>query len=371
MARGAAELTVYAARVPEPSTLTLLTGDADAFLRDAWPHTHRVMRAGAPLLAALEGVPVLEDLDVALRAAPQVAVFDGEGFVPPLRHGPDAKAFYERGRVVYLMDLHHADRRLRRLCVRLAGELGVPPAQVTCEAFWAPGPSVVGLHYDLDLNFNVQLRGRKRWRVAPNRDVEAPLRSHHSRAEMPEGAVESEVGPGDVVFLPHGAWHETRSEGPSLALTFTVKGPRYLDLYLDDLRARLSADPRWRAMALGAAGDPSARAAVAAELDRLIAALPPADGERILARASAQATRVDAVARYAWTGAVRLEGMELVVGDVRFSVDPAMEALARWLAARAEPFALEDALLACPGELPPFVSLVLEKLVARGALERS
>jgi ribosomal protein L16 Arg81 hydroxylase len=79
------------------------------------------------------------------------------------------------------------------------------------------------MHFDLDYNFNLQIAGRKQWKMAPNDLVINPISSHHATvggaficetgcrlpSEMPEDAQTFVAQPGNVVYVPRGTWHAT------------------------------------------------------------------------------------------------------------------------------------------------------------------
>ena len=86
---------------------------------------------------------------------------------------------YERGDTLYIIKLDESIPELVGYKTLLARDLGVHPHHITVEGFASRGGLALPMHYDLDLNFNVQLRGEKTWRVAQNDHVENPLHSYH------------------------------------------------------------------------------------------------------------------------------------------------------------------------------------------------
>jgi hypothetical protein len=107
--------------------------------------------------------------------------------------------------------------------------------------FWAgPGGTVTTLHFDMYQNLFVQIAGRKRFTLVspeqadalyyPDRrfglfanfspvDVEEPDLAKHPRVRE-VNALECEVGPGEMLFIPIGWWHHVRSHEPSLSMNF-------------------------------------------------------------------------------------------------------------------------------------------------------
>ncbi len=118
-------------------------------------------------------------------------------------------------------------------------------------------------HFDQNINFIFQITGTKKWWIAPNHTVANPLERHtighdpspelasYSHEEFPtefpeEEAIEFELKPGSLLFLPRGVWHKTHAESEALSLNFTFTAPSYADLILAALRSRLIQSPQWR-----------------------------------------------------------------------------------------------------------------------------
>ena len=103
-------------------------------------------------------------------------------------------------------------------------------------AWIGPEGVVTPLHHDLTNNLFVQVHGRKRFYLASALQVDALYNHHHvyssaslSRPDLeacPEldrvRVFEIELGPGDVLFLPVGWWHEVLGLSASISLTFTA-----------------------------------------------------------------------------------------------------------------------------------------------------
>jgi hypothetical protein len=92
------------------------------------------------------------------------------------------------------------------------------------------------VHWDDHDVFVVQIAGSKRWQVfAPTRPW--PTERDAEPAPPPDTPPSAEplLGPGDVLYLPHGWWHVANAEdSPSLHLTIGVRPPSGIDL-LDHL----------------------------------------------------------------------------------------------------------------------------------------
>ena len=164
------------------------------------------------------------------------------------------------------LGLDRTVKPLRDLCDGLAGDLALNPQDVMVQAWAAGGPTSVGMHFDLDYNFNLQVAGRKQWRTAPNDLVINPIKSHHATgggtfvsnvgrklpSEMPADARSWLAEPGDVVYLPRGTWHSTCTAEATFAMAFVIQPPTLADHVAVALRDRLHADARWRERVMGA-----------------------------------------------------------------------------------------------------------------------
>lgn len=269
--------------------LGLLLGPLrDKFLRQYWPLRPFRYQGTAEQLARLTRLEALQSVPklLAARAASyqDVTVFGGNGFA---KHMPPREAmhFYQRGDNLGCSELETTVPELRAVLAELASELTGSVQHWSCGMFAACGGRGVTMHYDPVLTLNVQLRGEKVWRLAPNHHVEHPLvacDNHDDHAPrfatrpfpvaMPTDAITFRARPGNVVFIPRGYWHETDTFGESLALAFTVRPPTWRDAVLHELRERLERDAGWRAYAMGTAGS-AQREALMAQLGALLAQL--------------------------------------------------------------------------------------------------
>lgn len=118
-------------------------------------------------------------------------------------------------------------------------------------------------HFDQNINFIFQITGTKKWWIAPNHSVANPLERYtigheaspelasYTNEEFPtefpqDEAIEVELKPGSLLFLPRGVWHKTHADQEALSLNFTFTAPSYADLMLAALRSRLVQSPQWR-----------------------------------------------------------------------------------------------------------------------------
>jgi 50S ribosomal protein L16 3-hydroxylase len=380
-----------------PRGLELLLGPMrDEFLRTCWPERPFVYHGSLDRLvrltsaAALQGVPQL----LSARAAhyQDMTVFGGNGFAK--RMAPrEAIHFYQRGDNLSCSDLESTIPEVRAVLAELAADLREPPQYFHCGVFAASGGRGVTMHYDTGLNFNVQLRGEKVWRLAPNRHVDHPLEpcdnqdDHAPRfarrpfpSAMPGDAMTFRVKPGSVVFVPRGYWHETDTFGESLALTMVLDPPTWRRRVLHELGRRLELLAQWRAYPMAMAGSPADREGLVQQLDALLPQLREAVGtlrsEEVLdAPLSQRGFRWAGGQRAALSTTGRRGGARHVLrlpGEAatkEAAVDAALEPVVRWLCAQTSPWSAEQARAACASVSTGYVDALLGELVAQGFLE--
>jgi hypothetical protein len=275
---------------------------------EAWCAPEDAARAERVVAAA----PELESAQAVLAGARPVTVFKPDGSTAAVPDGRAAWPLYMLGLTCYVSARHIPG--LEPIVDGLTADLGLPAGSMECEVFCSDGRSGARMHSDFDLNFALLLRGHKRWRVAPNRHVRnqtgvcvpstreqpAPFQLEIADAtpfpaEMPDDARTLEVGPGGVVFLPRGWWHETEAEGECLQVNFVVKRPLWLRVMTGALGEQLMRDPGWRGFALDLFGPPERRDRAIAELagllpdlrralDELLAGEPEEAARRIVER---------------------------------------------------------------------------------------
>ena len=162
-----------------------------------------------------------------------------------------AKAYAEGATVVF-QGLHRTWEPLIEFTAQLVADLGHP---VQVNAYLTP-PAAQGFsaHYDTHDVFVVQVAGRKHWTIhepvlllpRPDEPWDGRRDAVAARAlESPH--LETELSPGDALYLPRGWLHAARSGAePTLHLTFGVHPLTARDV----LRAAVDAhadDPRLRA----------------------------------------------------------------------------------------------------------------------------
>jgi 50S ribosomal protein L16 3-hydroxylase len=172
----------------------------------------------------------------------------------------NARKLHRGGLTLYLQDLS----ALAPVGDAIAGALRVPRENVKCTLFCNRPGATTRAHFDPVDTITMQLRGRKRWRVAPNalapqpttswatldgsgRKAELWLYAHDELpSRIPDGAEEYLLEPGAVLNVPRGFWHETDSDEDSVSLHIHHVPLPWVDAVLVTLRAHLLREMAWR-----------------------------------------------------------------------------------------------------------------------------
>lgn len=170
--------------------------------------------------------------------------------------------------------------RGRTICADVSHAAGVRPLLAELAA-WVPGgieppfaklyvsPPGAGfaMHMDAHHVFVIQLRGRKRWRVSEPAVI-APLvggklddgRAVHTWPRDGEPIVDEagepiaaphelhtvELAPGDLLYVPPGAWHATEAIEDTMAISLSPPRAPALRLVMAVLEQELARRARWR-----------------------------------------------------------------------------------------------------------------------------
>jgi len=210
----------------------------------------------------------------------------------------DAFEFYESNLPLYF-DLADSVPQVAAWINALARDLQLPRQHIRVSLFASPIGGRTECHFDSNENFTIQLRGSKRWRMAPNTSVIDPVDrftvSHHKspimalyyedefRAEPPLFEV-ADLVPGSMLYVPRGYWHDVeaidtaRSEA-SLSLNLCIKQEYWLAYLLPLIERRLVAEPAWREAATGVRGTPAEREGAHKRIQQLFAGLSDTLGQ--------------------------------------------------------------------------------------------
>jgi 50S ribosomal protein L16 3-hydroxylase len=262
---------------------------SERFLSGYWPHSHLVCHGSLERLAELAEVPELFDHQRLLqiyRDPVMVALPDKQDEHSVVHvDASAADALYRSGMALILDSAHRFLPALDRWLCELRVELGLPGGCIARSIVYASPPGARNSpHFDANANIVVQIKGTKRWQIAPNNAVPFPtdrwamnmgppspeLASYLSEdlpTQMPEQSEVIHLEPGSVLFVPRGYWHATEAVGDTLSLNFTYSQPTWADVVCAALRQQLVKDAQWRQLADGLGSrDPERIAACCARL---------------------------------------------------------------------------------------------------------
>ncbi len=382
----------------EPGCLARLFSDQspDAFLDGHWPDRHLVCHGPLERLGALAELEAFSNLDVLLRTyrdKVRIALPDKRDEHSSLQvDAMTAAALHRNGMALILNGVERFFPLVDQWLHELRKELGLP---LKCDPrsiiYVTPAGAGNSPHFDANANFIVQLRGTKRWRVAPNRHVPHPtdrwamnetglseeLQGYVDGplpTELPDDAEVFDLEPGSVLFVPRGAWHSTEADEDTLALNFTFGQPTWADLVLVGLRRRLLKDGDWRELATGLTSRDAARAEACkatlieklASLQREVEQLSPSE----ITEAFDEAPWYQLVAE----GFLRVEDGKVLasVGDdetFEIDADESLHEVLGWLGEQGTPFSAAAMAPHFP-ELASGLPGLLETLESKGLLER-
>lgn len=248
---------------------------ADRFLDDYFPDRLYVEHGPLERLGELGTRAVFDDATSIIGAAregEQIYYYtrDSRG-APEQRactHDAAARA-YENGHSVEF-DFSACDPVTAEWCDALCRELRISAPQTFAEIVLSPGGKALPKHFDSVEVLIVQLRGEKRWLVAPNEQVAYPpigyipgfgsdLRdTMMARAdipdysklgfttEMPADSRVIDMRPGSVLFLPRGWWHQTEVDAPSTSLSVVLSMKTMAELLGDVVKRTTRRLDHWR-----------------------------------------------------------------------------------------------------------------------------
>jgi bifunctional lysine-specific demethylase and histidyl-hydroxylase NO66 len=218
------------AAADDRAALARCVGDVDRFASEVWGRAALLCRGdgerGFGDLFGLEAVDSLLTATVlrlpAFRLVQDGTPLDPARYTRRMRLGgrpvddvadpAQVEARFAEGATLVLQGLHRYWLPLSRFCRSLERVLG---HGVQANAYVTPaGAQGLGLHADDHDVFTLQVLGRKSWTAyAPEADP----------ASGAAPVIDTEVGPGDTMYLPRGARHAARTTAvPSIHLTIGV-----------------------------------------------------------------------------------------------------------------------------------------------------
>lgn len=189
--------------------------------------------AGDNRFAALFDWSTLWNLiEHAVIPADKVRVSRGRRIVPPLFYSDDGRLnagrlarLFEQGASLIVRHLDAYAPQVDAICRDAAATLGIPMVEAGAVVTSGNGGALVR-HYDWYDLVILQLEGSKRWRLY------GPLVSDPMKAMATKNPPRTEpildvvLGPGDILFMPAGFWHECdNGPGRSLHLGLFLNSP--------------------------------------------------------------------------------------------------------------------------------------------------
>jgi hypothetical protein len=232
---------------------------------------HYLSSPNPKLVDCLMSLPILQSrqgFERLVKRFPQISLFGPGGFRSSVP-GNAAMDFYNRGDTLYIANAQEKAPEIGEVFQQVAAELGVQPRDLSIELFAGRRNAISTLHYDHDTNFQILLRGQKRWRLQSNRHIRNPIRPNHrlgspvdevlaERLPFPssvgelEAPIEVTAVPGTSLFFPLGYWHEVEASEESLAVNLVIKPPRWVDAIGAAAKRVLLRRPDLRAPLFGA-----------------------------------------------------------------------------------------------------------------------
>lgn len=279
----------------KPEILKALLGAdvLDEFLRDYWPDRLFVAHGDRERLPEALLNPELNQFDALSRRYKGVVSFFGDGrsghMVPV--EGIEAAAPYRCGLSVYLTDVGPFFPDIEAMVRMLEFELGINENCARAGVFASPTSGGISCHYDSVDVFSIQLRGTKKFELAPVKELRHPWGFQYITGSKPiddlyPQATEGfpnwenaefqsvEMQPGTVLYMPRGTWHRTEAQGDSIAVSIGMEPPSAAECVLEQLRLLLLQDPAWRKPLYGAWGTGNMRDAAMKRATELLGELP-------------------------------------------------------------------------------------------------
>ena len=259
------------------------------FRRRYWPDQTYFTHGRLARLRGLCDLPELATIESALKIQCRAVVAHGRStdgeYLAFTALPKQAGTLYDAGLSVYLVDIASASPTLADWVQALYSELRLPARTLTPRLLASPKGAGLRMHFDPQEGLIIQLKGRKVWRVAPNRHIAYPpdgyvtgqemlqavaeLAPKRLPQELPTDAETIEMRPGSVLFLPRGWWHETETAEDSLHLDLRIELPTWEQLAGAEISRLLRRLERWRAPAVRAWPE------MRSQLLRDLAELPP------------------------------------------------------------------------------------------------
>lgn len=159
------------------------------------------------------------------------------------------------GATICITNIHMADPFLAQWAEEIRAQLNFN-GTVGVNCYVSADGSGLPMHYDKRVATTLQIAGNKRWRYSihpakawpdTNEVYEAGQMGEHV-GKLPAELEfrEVELGPGDLLCLPAGAWHSARGVGYSLALNLYFQPQNFVNQLIPLLQRFASSSESWR-----------------------------------------------------------------------------------------------------------------------------
>jgi 50S ribosomal protein L16 3-hydroxylase len=250
----------------------------EEFFKSHWPHSPLFVPTSQNKLKSIFDIQQLKDIE-SLVAARSLKVraclpdFDDE--YSSIHLDPkDALKAYRNSMTLVFDSMQTQNAVIAESLTQIRKDLGLVTGGESdlCKArsiaYATPSGGGTRLHFDANANFIIQISGSKQWILAPNTSVINPTERFTTGSlempaalekqchdilldEPPEDAIEIDMQPGCVLFVPRGYWHATTTFEDSLSLNFTFSQPTWADVFTKSLQEFLLTSPDWRELADG------------------------------------------------------------------------------------------------------------------------
>src|SRR6202140_3775206 len=205
------------------------------FLRDYWPDKAFAAHGDPARLPAFLRASELDSVETLSRVyRGNLRFTSGRRYQKMLAIDQvHADSLYRMGLTVQFEDIAPFVAATAPDLRRLEAELGVAVGAARASVFCSPLVDGLSAHFDAQDLFSIQLKGTKRFRIAPVRELSYPYGTQFVPDTEPFDLLYPQVAqgfpdpasadfttvdmqPGSVLFLPRGTWHATESGGDSL-----------------------------------------------------------------------------------------------------------------------------------------------------------
>lgn len=266
---------------------------ADELLTHYWPDRWLVVHGALGRLPPLFQARELQDMELlAERYRGRVLFLNGRKapYMLPIENVSPA-LLYRSGLTVYLSNVAGCLPEGNALLRQLECEFGISEGTTRMGVFASPHGDGLPFHYDTTEVISIQLRGTKRFDLAPVRELAYPWGTQYLPGSQPfedlypqltNGfpdhaglKIESvHMQPGSVLFMPRGTWHYTEAGEDSLSISIAVCAPSAVDVVFEPLRLRLLREPAWRRPLYGVWGKGTRQTQGVQQLQTLLNQLP-------------------------------------------------------------------------------------------------